>query len=93
MTDESVLQEAERIINGERRESYGGALESFDRIAKLWEPVLGTSITAEQVALCLIELKVARYINGQQRDSLVDICGYAGCIEKIAQERSDQGAS
>ena len=87
MSEESVLQEAERIINGERRESYGGALESFDRIAKLWEPLLGVSVSAETVALCMIQLKVARYLNGQQRDSIVDIAGYAGCLEKIARER------
>jgi hypothetical protein len=87
MNDESVLQEAERIINGERRESYGGALESFDRIAKLWEPILGGGVTAEQVALCMIQLKVARYLVGQQRDSIVDIAGYAGCLEKIEKER------
>ena len=85
---ESTLQEAERIINGERRESYGGALESFDRIAQLWTPVLCVTVTAEQVALCMIQLKVARYMNGQQRDSIVDIAGYAGCLEKIANERT-----
>jgi hypothetical protein len=87
-TDKSVLQEAEDIINGDRRQSYGGALESFTRIAKLWEPILGTDVSAEQVALCMIQLKVARYVNGQQRDSIVDIAGYAGCLEKITNERA-----
>lgn len=89
VSDESILQEADRIINGERRESYGGALDSFTRIAKLWEPILEgvDDITAEHVALCLIQLKVARYLVGQQRDSIVDIAGYAGCLEKIAEER------
>ena len=88
MSEESILQEADRIINGERRESYGGVLESFDRIARLWEPVLGVEVSAEQVGLCLIQLKVARYLHGQQRDSIVDIAGYAGCLEKMAQDRA-----
>jgi hypothetical protein len=87
MPDENVLQEANRIIHGERRQSYGGALESFGRIAELWEPILGVEVTAEQVALCMIQLKVARYINGQQRDSVVDIAGYAGCLEQISEDR------
>lgn len=85
--DESVLVEAERIINGQRRDDYGGALESFTRIADLWSPVLGVPVTAEQVALCMIELKVARYMNGYHRDSVVDIAGYAGCLQKIHDER------
>ena len=97
MADESILQEAQRIINGERRESYGGVLESFDRIAKLWEPILGTAVSAEQVGLCLIQLKVARYLHGQQRDSIVYIAGYAGCLEKMAKDRAifvpENGAS
>lgn len=80
---QSVLLEAEDIIHGDRRDSYGGAYESFTRIAKLWEPILGTDVTPEQVALCLIQLKVARYANGQQRDSIVDIAGYAGCLDMV----------
>lgn len=90
--NESVLQEAERIINGQRREDYGGALESFDRIGRLWAVVLGVEVSAEQVALCLIQLKVARAMQGisagkLHRDSIVDIAGYAGCLEKIDEER------
>jgi len=82
---ESVLAEAERIINGARRDDYGGAEESFGRIAALWGPVLGIDISGEQVALCMIQLKVARFVNGQQRDSVVDICGYAGLLEQLVE--------
>lgn len=80
---ESVLQEAERIINGDRRDDYGDVRDSFDVIAALWTPIIGTKVTAEKVALCMIQLKVARALNGYQRDSLVDIAGYAGCLAQI----------
>ncbi len=81
---ETVLQEAERIINGSRREDYGDVRLSFERIAALWSPVIGTTVSAEQVALCMIQLKVARALNGWQRDSIVDIAGYAGCLALLA---------
>ena len=84
----SVLIEAERLINGQRRQDYGGALESFTRIADLWTPVLGMTVTPEQVALCMVQLKVARWVNGQQHDSLVDAAGYIGLIEIMGNERS-----
>jgi len=92
--EQSVLLEAEAIIHGQRRADYGGALESFDRVARLWAPLLGVEVTAEQVALCLIQLKVARALNGLRsgalhRDSVVDIAGYAGCLEMIAAERTE----
>lgn len=87
MTTESILQEADKIINGERRKDYGSPLESFTKIAALWSPVLGIEVTPDQVALCMIGLKIARATNGMQRDSLVDIAGYAGCIELMQNER------
>lgn len=100
MTEETVLQEAERIINGQRRKDYGGPLESFTRIAELWSaylnncPNLNTeSATVEldhdDVAMLMILLKVARYsAGGKDRDSLVDIAGYAGCMDLIQTNRT-----
>lgn len=83
MNAETVLQEAERIINGERRSDYGDVRESFEQIAALWSIVIGATVTAEHVALCMIQLKIARTLNGWQRDSIVDIAGYAGCLAHL----------
>lgn len=80
---ETVLQEAERIINGDRRADYGPAEESFNEIAGLWSVVLGQEVTGEQVALCMIMLKVSRFLSSGDRDSVVDLCGYAGLLEVI----------
>lgn len=80
---QTVCQEADQIINGQRRSDYGGVKESFGRIAKLWSAALDHEVTAEQVGLCMILLKVSRATQGFQRDSLVDIAGYAGCIAKV----------
>lgn len=80
---ENVLQEAERIISGQRREDYGDVGASFQLIADLWSPILGIEVTPEQVALCMIQLKIARALNGWQRDSIVDIAGYTGCLARL----------
>lgn len=79
----SILQEAEQLINGQRRDDYGDVNKSFEQIAQLWSPILGKSISPRQVGLCMIQLKISRYLHGQTRDSLVDIAGYAGCLEKL----------
>jgi hypothetical protein len=87
----SVLQEADNIINGQRQQDYGSPLQSFTDIAALWSPILGIDVDANQVALCMIGLKIARAKNGgMQRDSLVDIAGYAGCIELMDKERNQE---
>lgn len=85
----SILQEADKIINGERQGDYGSPLQSFTTIAKLWGPVLGIEVTPIQVALCMEQLKVARFLNGQDRDSAIDGAGYWGCIELMMREMMD----
>ncbi len=81
---ENVLVEAEKIIHGQRRKDYGSAEKSFQRIWDLWIPVLDSDLTGpEKVALCMLQLKVARYVKSKDRDSVVDIAGYAGCLAQI----------
>ena len=80
---ESVNQEAERIINGPRRDAYGPVEKSFENIATGWSLIIGQPVTSKQVALCMIWLKVQRHTQGKGRDDLVDICGYAGLAEKL----------
>lgn len=80
---ETVLQEAERIVGGNRRQDYGGARGSFDKIAAVWAAILDVEVTGEQVALCMIGLKLIRESHAHKRDNVVDIAGYARCIEKM----------
>lgn len=85
----TVLAEASDLIYGSRQQEYGNAKTNFGDIGRLWEPILGHEVSAEEVALCLLQLKVARAINDTRqgreikRDTIVDLAGYAGCIEKI----------
>ena len=85
----NVLQEATNLIYGDRQDAYGSVNESFSRIARLWTEMLQVPVTADQVALCLIQLKVARAMNDTnqarpiKRDTIVDIAGYAGCLGKL----------
>ncbi len=82
--EEHILLEAEMLIHGQRRDDYGSAEESFQRISDLWGPINASDLTgAEKVALCMIQLKIARYCNSRSRDSLVDIAGYAGCLAQV----------
>lgn len=84
---DEILNTAKTIINGDRRKDYGSARESFETIAKLWAPILGVELAAHEVALCMIQLKVARAMAGaEKRDSWVDMCGYAALGGELAHE-------
>ena len=84
---DEILGTAKSIVNGQRRKDYGTARESFENIAALWAPILGREVSAVEVALCMIQLKVARALNGpEKRDSWVDMCGYAALGGELAHE-------
>lgn len=84
---ETVLQEAERLVGGDRNDSYDHPRTNFEKTAVVWSAILGIPVTAEQVGLCMIGLKLIRTAHKAKRDGLVDIAGYARCIERL-QERT-----
>lgn len=74
-------QEVQEVLN-ERQKAYGRADVSFRRIAVLWSDVLGYTVTPQQVASCMVMLKVARLLaptgdGSHDEDSVLDIKGYA----------------
>lgn len=99
---ETVLEEAQRLIYGPRMAEYGSALVSFGRIAGLWNAYLAARglypkapLVEEDVAFLLVLLKAARAIEDLsserpvKRDSVVDVAGYAGCVQKITDDREE----
>jgi len=84
---EKCLDEAARIINGERDKQYGGPEENFDRIAKIWSVIFGIEVTREDVAMAMVAVKVARYASksGFQGDTWTDIAGYAACGYEVGK--------
>lgn len=68
----------------EREERYGDPAVLFADIAERWGGCLQTPLTAAQVALMMMDLKLARLAhNGNHRDSLMDILGYALCYARL----------
>ena len=83
MTTWSILGHTAKVLE-ERRDDYGDPAEQFKAIADRWSITLGTPITPEQVALCMIDLKLARlaYDPGHV-DSVVDVIGYAALLREV----------
>ncbi len=87
----SILAEAERITTQTRRDEYGHPFDNFSQIAKEWSLELGVEVTPEQVGRMMIRVKMVRLRhNPKHRDSLVDISGYANCLDLIRQRREEK---
>lgn len=84
---ETVLQEAQRLVYGDRGETYGHPLDDFTRTATMWGVILAAPVSAEQVAMCMMALKISRQTYQPKRDNVVDMAGYAECLQRIVDER------
>jgi len=84
---ESVLREAERIMDDHREPTYGPPAEDAARWAALFAAVTGLDIRPEHFPLAQICVKLSRLGAAPRhwhRDSYVDIAGYARVAEAIA---------
>jgi hypothetical protein len=85
MNGPELLDHAAGVVSRRRRE-YGEPVELFDHIAQRWSLTLGTKINPAQVALCLIDLKLARLARDPKHlDSQVDVAGYAAVLREVTR--------
>lgn len=83
MTKE-LLEEAIKIITGDREKEYGEKSKNHQNIANLWSTYLETDISAHDVAIMMILLKIARTKLGKRtKDTYVDMAGYSAIAGEI----------
>ena len=95
MTKEEILKKARDLITGDRNDTHGDAFQNHAEIAEFWNIFLDNklqpmaSITAQDVAIMMILLKVSRSNQGKKfnLDNFVDMAGYSA----IAGEIGDAG--
>lgn len=81
----TILEDAQEAIFGARNVSYGHPRDNFSHTAKLWSAHKGVEFSAQDVAEFMVLVKLSRLQNGYHRDSVVDIAGYAGTIERLQE--------
>lgn len=98
---QSILEEAVQTVGQANRGSdYGHPLDNFEMEAKfmnIWldyrnrneldpSAKIHGHLTAKDMAIHKIFMKIAREANRHKRDNSVDIAGYAWCLEEMLQE-------
>ena len=83
MTSWSILGHTAKVLE-ERRDDYGDPAGQFKAIAARWSITLGMPVSPAQVALCMIDLKLARLAYDPLHvDSIVDVIGYAALLREV----------
>ena len=91
MNRANTLEKAKEIVCGHRENEYGSPEDNFKTIADFWSVYKGVEFTANDVAMMMALLKIARIRTGTATDdSYVDLAGYAACGSEI-NSKTDLG--
>ena len=83
--DPTVAVDAINLVEGDRQDKYGSYDENLNRIAALWSSYIGTDITAMDVSLMMVLLKISRSKAGYARDNAVDGVAYFLMHDSLAR--------
>jgi hypothetical protein len=90
---ETILEEASRLVDGDRMEDYGHPLDDFAATAEYWTTWIHhkygieVPLEAEDIGWMMSLLKHSREGNKKKRDNKVDVVGYVRTVEKVEEER------
>jgi hypothetical protein len=86
MNGPELLEHAAGLVNRRRRE-YGEPVDIFEAVAKRWSLIFGIDVTAPQVVMALLDLKLTRLSrNPKHLDSIVDVAGYAAVLQEVVRD-------
>jgi len=92
MAEETVLEEAQRLVHGQRGSDYGPPSVNHGCTADLFASFVarryGITLALDATDVCVFNLcqKLSRLAQTPlHRDTVVDICGYAANIEMLWQ--------
>lgn len=76
----------------ERGKVYGDAVDMHTRIAEMWTVLLGHEVRPEDVALCMVGLKMIRALEAPDHwDNYLDMKGYTQIAEDIVKRSLSVG--
>jgi hypothetical protein len=88
---------AAALVLGDRNADYGSPHPDFAGIALMWSGLLNTKlnaqITAVEVGLMMAALKLRRHAHKAKDDNLIDLIGYALCVQWIETGERPQPAA
>lgn len=82
---ESILSEAERIVNGDRQADYSDPVANFKHISAIASAISKEELSPTTCCIVMIAVKLARENYKHKRDNLVDLAGYVEILNRIKE--------
>ena len=84
---EENLRTALKLLSGKREHEYGNKKENHENISRLWSAYLDHPISAHDVSILMLLLKVARAKFGNpSSDTYIDMVGYSAIAGELCDE-------
>ena len=84
---EENLRTALKLLIGKREHEYGNKKENHENISRLWSAYLDHPISAHDVSILMLLLKVARAKFGHpSSDTYIDMVGYSAIAGELVDE-------
>lgn len=86
MSDTPIADRTENLVEviDERVKVYGDPVDTFHRIAQVWSGILGVPVSAADVPLCLIGMKLVRtQVTPEYSDNSDDVEGYLDIFRQV----------
>jgi len=85
----SVLAEAENLINGDRQKAYSHPWDDYKKTVGAFNALTGHQLSVRDGIIFMVCVKLSRECYQHKRDSVVDACGYLGCLEKVIDKEEE----
>ena len=82
---ESILSEAESIVNGDRQADYSDPVANFKHIPAIASSISKDNLSPTTCAIVMIAVKLARENYKHKRDNLVDLAGYVEILNRLKE--------
>jgi sensor histidine kinase regulating citrate/malate metabolism len=88
----NILEKANEIINDrseEKEREYGPMSESMALAGLLASVLTGKPMTAQDMCLCMVALKLSREAHCHKEDNLLDAVAYLGALNNLYEKKSN----
>ncbi len=85
----NILEQANDIVNNrseEKSRQYGGFSEGMEKAALIATEISGKEVTAHDMFICMIALKLSRQSFNFKEDNLLDLAAYVGAWQNYINE-------
>jgi hypothetical protein len=86
----NILEQANEIVNKrseEKQRMYGPFSEGMKRAANIASGCTGKEITAKDMFMCMVALKLSRESYSHKEDNLLDAVSYLGALNNMENEK------